>query len=337
MSARRTILWLLLLAVISTPGAAVESIEDARRDIRGERYDRAHERLVEIARNANGQGKQEALYLLAGLKSSVSEAEIIYQEVVRIDSDSDWGDRAAVEIAKIHYAIGDYGRALTTLREAAACRRSEEACYFQGLSALMLERYADAKAPLSRVHSGKYRPWAYLALAEVDMNLDAEDTACDRYHSMARAAINPTAMYRYAECIEKRGDRRNAREAFEDVIREFPSTPESVLAEQKLAAIGDRRTAQPEAPPADAEPEEKALEQGFTLQFGAFQDRANAIRLAAQLKRHIKGVRIDSDLVNHREIHRVRFGYYATREEAQANADRIGREFNEPVTIMILP
>ena len=57
------------------------------------------------------------------------------------------------------------------------------------------------------------------------MSADDSDSACNRYRSMARAAINPTAMYRHAGCLEKRGDSRRARQAFEDVMREFSVYP----------------------------------------------------------------------------------------------------------------
>ena len=69
---------------------------------------------------------------MASLKSSVSEAEIIYQEVVRIDRTSDRADKAVVEMAKIHYALGDYGQTLNMLRESSACRSNARGVLFPG-------------------------------------------------------------------------------------------------------------------------------------------------------------------------------------------------------------
>jgi tetratricopeptide (TPR) repeat protein len=326
--------WVVAVGLaLLTSTAVAQSIDQARRDIQQLRFDRAQEQLVDIARRTNGVERQEALFLLAGLKNSVSEAEIIYQEVISIDDNTEWADRATVELAKVHYALGNYGRSFTMLRESAACRELDEACYFEGLSAIMLERYADAKSPMSSVRRGKYRPWAFLALAEIDMNLDDPDGACDRYRSMARAALSPTAMYRYGECLEKKGEADRAANVFEDVIREFEATPEAVLAEEKLAAIHKRASGRVSSPA----PRPPLPTTGFTLQFGAFHDRENAIRLAAEIKKRLPGVRIDSDLLEYREVHRVRFGHFATRAEAESEGEKLKLSIDEPFTIMLLP
>jgi hypothetical protein len=45
-------------------------------------------------------------------------------------------------------------------------------------------------------------------------------------------------------------------------------------------------------------------------------------------------VRIDSELVNYREVFRVRIGQYATRDEAASAADPMAKELDERYTIM---
>lgn len=312
---------------------AFASVESARRDISRLRFDRAESELVDIARAAEGRKKQEALFLLAGLKKSVSEAEIIYQEVVRIDISSAWAREAQVELAKIQYALGNYDRAFNILDVSGACRGSEEACFFQGLSALMLKRYSEAENKLSRVRRGRYQSWAFLALAEIEMGTNRADGACRKYERMSRSYISPTAMYRYGECLERDGKVDDAADVFRDLIETFHSTPEAVLATQKIEVLERRVGTHEVLSPARSREELVGL---YTLQFGAFYDRTNAIRLASELKREIPGVRIDSDLVNNKEIHRVRVGQFRTREEAQLEAEAINRHIREPVTIMTL-
>jgi len=73
---------------------------------------------------------------------------------------------------------------------------------------------------------------------------------------------------------------------------------------------------------------------GFTIQFGSFADRANAIKLASEIKKTYPAVRIDSELVNYREVFRVRYGQYATREEAQSAGETMARELDERYTVM---
>jgi TolA-binding protein len=313
--------------------AHAADIEHARRDISRLRYQQAEKQLVDIARSSGGEERQEALFLLAGLKNSVPEARMIYGEVVEIGPETEWGQRSQVELAKIEYAIGDYGQAFRILEGSSACRRSEEACYFQGLSAVMLKRYDDGREALSRIRRGSYRPWAFLALAEIDMQTEDTAGACRRYRSMARSGLSPTAMYRYGECLEKTGDSEGAATVFEEIVRDFRNTPEAVLAGHKLEALAGAAS----RPVLEPAPEEHPLRSGFTIQFGAFHDRTNAIKLMAQLKRTLPGVRIDSELLHYREVHRVRFGYFASREDAQQKANDIAGQIDEPITIMTLP
>ncbi|MDH3217063.1 MAG: SPOR domain-containing protein, partial [Candidatus Krumholzibacteria bacterium] len=82
---------------------------------------------------------------------------------------------------------------------------------------------------------------------------------------------------------------------------------------------------------------ETPLTSGFTLQFGSFQDRVNAIKLAAELKQQLPDIRIDSDLVHYKEVHRVRVGYFTTRNEAQKRADELQGVIHESISIMTLP
>jgi tetratricopeptide (TPR) repeat protein len=306
------------------------------------KYARAQTALVEIAKSSSGDEKQEALYLLAGLKTSASEAEIIYQEVAQMNPSGRWATAAQVELAKIQYALGDYRAAIEILEKSSACRKSDEACYFEGLSAVMLKRYDAAKQSLSQVKSDRYRSAAGLALADAEMSLDNREEACRKYRSMARSIAGPTALYRYGECLEEQGDIVAAIGIFEEVVRTFDQTPEALLAAEKLEALRSAPPSRPARTPdsqASTEEDERTppLTTGFTLQFGSFQDRANAIKLAAELKNDLPGVRIDSDLLNFKEVHRVRYGYFKSRAEAERKAEEVARHTRESCSIMPLP
>jgi tetratricopeptide (TPR) repeat protein len=246
-----------------------------------------------------------------------------------------------MEVAKIRYAVGEYEASLGILENGSVCRKSDEACYFEGLCALMLKRYDDAKSSFSRVKSDKYRWWAAMGLGDAEIGLGNREEGCRRFRTIARSSAIPTAMYRYGECLEEEGQIEPATEVFKDVVGRFQDTPEALLATQKLRAIAT-------APVAERQPVEESqqrvqtdetppLTNGFTLQFGSFRDRTNAIKLAAELKRVLPGVRIDSDLVDFKEIHRVRYGYFKTRAEAEQRADEIKSQTRESCTIMPIP
>lgn len=330
-------------ALVIAVGGPVRAskIGDARRDIAAARYAEAEAALVEIAKSAGVDDKQEALFVLAGLKRSASEAEILYQEVVRLNPSGRWAAAAQIELAKLRFALGEYAAAFGILEEASACRKSDEACYFAGLCAVMLKRFPEARELLTKVKSERHRSWAAIALADVEMALNNRDEACRRYRAIARASRGPTALYRSGECLEESGEMEAARETFREVVTGYKDTPEALLAGEKLSAMRSAAPAETALPvAAEAKPGADgaaALTTGYTLQFGSFSDRANAIKLAAELKRELPGVRIDSDLLRFKEVHRVRYGYFKSRGEAQRRAEEITRQTGEPCAIMPLP
>jgi tetratricopeptide (TPR) repeat protein len=299
------------------------------------RFDEAEAAFERALEGASGELLEETRFRLAQLKRDATEAEVLYRRIIDDDRDGEWAKRAQLELAKVDYALGNYGEAYRRLSEAGACDVSDEACLFRGLSAVLLERYEMAEQPLSRIRRGRLRTWAHLSLAEAAMGRGRRDEACERYESIAGTMISPTAIYRYAECLEDRGDVEGAMGQYREILRSFRDTPEAVLASEKLQRIA-RPAAQ--VPP---EPESKhgveVLDAGFTLQFGSFRDRGNAIKLAARIKRLFPGARIDSELVRYREYHRVRYGYFHTREEARAEGEEISRQINVDYTIMPLP
>ncbi len=333
-----TVSFLILSIFLGLDAGAKVSIRSARDDIAKLRYEQAEIKLRVIIRESDRDDRLEALFMLAGLKQSAAEARRLYREIIDIDPDSHWAVEASIELAKIRYALGDYSETVRILEDAYACDESDVACMFLGLSDIMLERFNEAKRPLSRVRRGKFRPWAYLSLAEIEMALDNPEEACRRYRAMANTMINPTALYRYAECLEKNGDAAQAKEEYQEIIRSFRHTPEAVLASEKLQLI--RRS---ESPPdevraaGETDPDAALFSEGYTLQFGSFRERYNAIKLAGKLKQIYPSVRIDSDLLGWREVHRVRLGFFKTRDEAVLRGEEISRKINDEFVIMNLP
>jgi tetratricopeptide (TPR) repeat protein len=332
-------LMVLLASFSSMAQSEREMLERADRDIRALRYSDAESTLAVLTRTAHGSRLGESLYMLAGLKSSATDASRLYRRIIDEDPGGEWAALANLELSKIQYALGNYEESFRILVDSRACADSDEACLFQGLSAIMLERYADARSPLGSIRKGKLRTWAYLSMAEVESGLNRPEQACSRYESLAGAMIIPTALYRHGECLENKGDVEGAETEYRQIINNFRDTPEAVLAAEKLSRLAERTETPPTSQKTDsvdaqALPPPEDFKSGFTIQFGSFRDRGNAIKLSARIKRVYPGVRVDSELINYREHHRVRYGYYRTREEALAKAEEISHEIGEDYTIM---
>jgi tetratricopeptide (TPR) repeat protein len=247
---------------------------------------------------------------------------------VRAEDDGEWGEQAALELAKIDFALGHYESAREVLRAERLSSFSDEAALFEGMSAVMAGDFEGALPPLERVKRGRYRTWAAVVVAEAEAGAGRTAEACRLYESLARARVSPAAWYRYAECLEAAGETERARREYQSLAEAYPQTPEAIRCAGKLAPEAEVVT----PPRQEATPVPPG--RGYTIQFGSFGDRANAIRLSQRIKESYPGVRIDSELVNYREVFRVRFGYYASREEAEAAATDMTSRLDERYTIM---
>ncbi len=308
----------------------------ARRDAEAGRFVAADSGYARAAEVAEGEERAEALFRRARVVRSGTIAEALYRSIVDEHGESEWGRPAALELAKIQFAMGRYESARTVLSGGDLCDWSDEACVFDGMAANMLRRFDEAASSLASVKRGRHKTWAAISLAEAEEGLGNSASACERYAALVRARAHPTAWLRYAECLDAAGDSESAKRELEALADAFPYSPEALRASAKLSpppqaivpASGDAAASGVEtgAP--------KLGGTGFTVQFGSFADRGNAIKLAAKIKKTYPGVRIDSELINYREVFRVRYGQYATREEAQSAGESMTRELDERFTVM---
>jgi cell division septation protein DedD len=318
---------------------AGDFIKRGKRALEDGRIGQADSMFARAASMAEGDEREEALFLRAGVVRSGRDAQAIYRQLLDAAPSGEYASRAQIELAKIQFASGLYEGAYATLRESNACEHSEEACLFEGMSAIMLHRYDEARPALARVNRGMNKTWAALSLAEAAGASGQNAAACAEYEALARARVSPAAWYRHAECLERGGEKQAAKKEFEALSEAFPQTPEGVrAAERNAIAAAPAPSPAPSSPSAAvADGDEKPRGSGFTVQFGSFGDRANAIKLSADIKKTYPAVRIDSELVKYREVFRVRYGFYASREAAMAAGEEMSKTLGEPHTIMPIP
>ena len=333
----------MAIAVVCAFVAASRARDDAgdwikkgKRALDDGRVAEAESSFARAAAIGSGDDRSEAMFLRAAITRSGREAEALYQKLIDSDPDGDYAREAVLEMAKIQFAMGRYEGAYSTLHESHACDGDEEACLFEGMSAVMLRRYDEAMTPLQHVRKGRAKAWATLSLAEATDGKGQNSEACAQYESLARARVSPAAWYRYAECLEKNGNKDEARKEYAALAEAFPLTPEAVRATEKQAQPAVATTTPPEsnAPATSEQKDEKPRGAGFTIQFGSFGERANAIKMQSEIKKQYPNVRIDSELVNYKEVFRVRCGFYASRDAAQQAGEQMSKALGEPFTIM---
>lgn len=327
-----------MCALVAASGAREDAgdwIKKGKRALDDGRVAEAESSFARAAAIGSGDDRSEALFLRASVTRSGKEAESIYRKLIDTDPSGGYSRRAVVELAKIQFATGRYEGAYATLHESNASDESEEASLFEGMSAVMLHRYDDAIPVLERVRKGRAKVWATLSLAEAMEGKGQSAEACAQYDALARARVSPAAWYRHAECLEKAGNKDEARKEYVALAEAFPLTPEAVRATEKQAQPVAATSTPPEpAPEPSADRDEKPRGAGFTVQFGSFGERANAIKMQSEIKPQYPNVRIDSELVNYKEVFRVRCGFYATRDAATAAGQQMSKALGEPFTIM---
>ena len=126
-------------------------------------------------------------------------------------------------------------------------------------------------------------------------------------------------------------------------MQQFPESLESPKAREKIQMIERHRYTRDTAPEADIENDEEMDEEpsgrssitsGYTLQFGAFSERENAIRLADGLRGIVPDVRLERVEREGRTLYRVRAGSFASKAEAEHASGRIQKEtgyFSKPL------
>lgn len=213
---------------------AGDLMKRAKKDAEAGRYVAADSGFARAAAIAQGNDRAEALFLRAGVVRSGTVAESLYRSIVDEFMDGEWGKPAALELAKIEFAMGRYEGAREVLAGGDLCASSDEACVFDGMAAVMLHRYDEASTSLARVKRGRDKTWATISLAEAEEGMGHEDEACETYASLARARVHPTAWLRHADCLEEAGDLDGAKREYEALADAFPYAPEAVRAAAKL-------------------------------------------------------------------------------------------------------
>ena len=305
---------------------------------RNKQYEEAKSDLKRELPGLSGKSYSEALLLLAQLETRVATAEPIYREVIAAGRTKE-ALKAKVSLAKIYYASGEYFQAINLLSELPSRGYSDdrlEAIYFRALCRRQTGDAERARRDLMLIDRGTFHYWSYMALAELDMQEGKIEDAVERYETIAGGHSNPIAGFKLAECYEILGEKQKAIETYQTIVHQFPQSLESPKAREKINMLrfarGSRRSStgrkggeQREAPEED-EAVRHAGTPRYTLQFGAFTERENAIRLAEELKTVTHDVRVERAARSGQIWHRVRVGKFVSRQEAEEKAARISNE-----------
>lgn len=316
----------------------------AQRLYSAKRYREAKRIVSQQIPALSGKSRRRAMLLLAALETDAGRAAGLYRDIAS-EGDSRESLRARLELAKMQYARGEYRGAVTSLARIPGGTPTADrmaALYFRALCWKQLGEPDNARNDLQAIDRGSFLYWGYATLAEIDMQEGRIDDAIERFETIAGGHSNPVAGFKLGECYEIRGDRRKALEVYRTVVRQFPESLEAPKAREKIQMIERRRRGRDisREEPEDGEreiderPFSGSTGGGYTLQFGAFSERENAIRMAGELRRSVDGVRLERVEHDGRTLYRVRAGRFPDKDEAERAARRIQKEtgyFSKPL------
>ncbi len=336
---------LLVCALLFASEIHSASLRQINRMIKRKEYASAMTALEKELPKLRGKDRNKGLLLRAQLETDLSNATEIYDGIISSAGD-DEELTARLELAKIHYAAGHYQKAidlLSSVQPQFRCEECYESIYLRALAWRQTGELGVARREFLKVDRGPFLEWSYIALAEIDILEGDIEKAIERYETIGGSHSYPVAGFKLGECYEILGDRTKAEKAFRTVIHQFPRSLEAPKAREKLRYLGNSRRpntrregGEVREAPRQTISGDIAKGSGFTLQLGSFSERENAIRLAEEIGLHINGVRVERAEHGDAVWHRVRVGHFHSREEAEKEAERLGRVTGHTYTVLPL-
>jgi tetratricopeptide (TPR) repeat protein len=337
----------LCILITETVAARAASLRQIQRLYKRKQYNEARRLLDEELPGLKGRSRNKGLLLRAALETEIGRAVDVYRQIISAE-DSPEALEARLALAKIYYTMGEYRNAVTVLSRIPGRGPTEDrmaALYFRALCWKQLGESESARSDLKAIDRGSFLYWSYATLAELDMQEGRIGDAVEKYEAIAGSHSNPVAGFKLGECYEILGERDKALEVYRTLLQQFPEALEAPKAREKIQMIQRHRRPGRDEPAASGRDEEQEDEEpsppstataGYTLQFGAFSERENAIRLADELRRIVPDIRLERIERDGRTWFRVRTGRFASIREAEEAAGRLQEKtgyFSKPLPL----
>jgi len=299
--------------------------------IRNCHYAKAEEIINKSIATLKGRNYYKAILMLANISTSSEKSEKCYMDIINNGTPRE-ALVARVELAKIYYSRDEYSEVLGLLGTLPAKNPSSyyyEALFFKGISYKQLGMVSEARSSFKLIDRGKYLYPGILALAELDMQEGRIENAIERLETIAAEYYDPSAGFKLGECYEIKGDKKKALKIYRTLLTKFPRSLEAPRAKEKVLQLSmpvnemqKREELPKEAKNIEISPEGKIenAKTQYTVQFGAFSEKTNALRLKKELSSLGLKVWVEEFQLGDMLIYRVRAGRYADRDEAEKKA-----------------
>jgi tetratricopeptide (TPR) repeat protein len=160
------------------------------------------------------------------------------------------------------------------------------------------------------------------------------------------SSVTPRALEVIAMSWRKTGNEKNADEFTGRLLNNYPNSYQAYVIRQEGKTIAEDSSfaydsniifTAPERPQAGAPSNETLIENAkFSVQVGAYKERARALKILRMLKDKGFDARVGMKTVRDTHYFAVQVGYYMTRGEADWMVNRITRNTGEKAIVVIL-
>ncbi|MGD1047284.1 MAG: SPOR domain-containing protein [Candidatus Krumholzibacteriaceae bacterium] len=338
---------LAVLAAIAHVAAASGELKRAEELFRRVDYDRARHELAADTAAMDARSLDEAVLMRARLETDFASAEALYARGMQSRNEG-IAERSRLDLVSMRYASGDYRGALDLLTGKGAPGSGQEGAeelFFAALCHRQLGDNARAEAEFALVTRGPYASWSALERAGIEAQGGRLPDAITGYEALQKSGPNPVALFKLGECYEALGDRDKALDRYRSLVERFPRSLEAARGNEKIQLLTHEQ-AKPKGPkpagggesgePRAGEAATTRAARGFTIQFGSFSTRANALAVSGSVEKILRGVRVESVEMDGRVWHRVRAGFYETREAAEKDLARARKQSGLDGTVVPL-
>jgi len=247
-----------------------------------------------------------------------------------------------LQAASVEFARGNHREVLSLLLPATdgSDRLAGTFYLLAGLSYRSLGATQRAREMLASVRVGDPAfPQARYELGRIGL-LEGESTLALRYFESAErhtdAARQPSLLLGRWEALRRSDRHDDAKAIGRQLLREHPHSLSALVLRDRLRTEQEQSEADltAAAVPAGTGVDTVASAGGaaaagpISVQLAAFSDRSLALAFVERWQRHLFELRVDQEVDRYGEpIYKIRTGHFATRAEADAEAESIGKRF----------
>ncbi len=329
---------LLLIVVLATAltAAAEPSLEKAVELYRSGAFHQAREQFVLLLENHPDDA--DILFYLGELEPNADLALAYRQRFLSLYPQHQRADEVLYGIAQYHFAVGYYLTAAKDfedlLRDYSGSGLRADALYWLASSKLAIGA-ADSAAVhfrrlIERHPNSSLNAWAEMGLIDalyMKQDYPSAKTRCQSFlQNRSTNELIPVVLFRLFEVHEALGERSEAVEILNRLVRTYPDTYQGKQAQRQLTEWGgSEEKPSPESPPGGGD---------YTIQVGAFSKRSNAMNLQSQLGSWGYEVEMIKRAGRHRTLYLIWVGRYQTRQDALRVAEKLERDRGLPYQVI---